>query len=181
MEREIIEPDLLKRLVSKGQMLLLEEQGKTIKAIECAEMIESTMDDIWDVITDFGNYTKFLPGVHSSKIISKNGDEIIAKFEVGLKFMGIGGSVKYSTKYKMNKPLLEMFDPNTNRFTSYWEIIDIGEKSKFILFYKSEVQDVKNLHPVLRFFIKNIPPVELAFHVAPVSMLLKAMKKKIEK
>ena len=170
----------LKDFIEKGQLLLLEEEKGKIKYRRCAMMVNTTIDKAWNVLSDFKRYPNFIPGVEKITIIDEFEDEATVKFVVGVKFMGIGGTVKYTLKYIFEKPKLEFTDPDTKERIGYWEIIPIDDK-KIILFYYDEAPDVKTIHPIVRFSIQKIPLIEIAFYVAPVSILVKAMKNHMEK
>ena len=56
--------------LKKGELIFLGEEGQYTSRL----LINSTMDNAWQVLTDYDNFAKFLPGVISSEIIESKGD-----------------------------------------------------------------------------------------------------------
>ena len=54
----------------KGNVILLGNNGK----YTCRVLVKSSMDNAWQVLTDYDNFSEFLPGVASSELIENNGD-----------------------------------------------------------------------------------------------------------
>lgn len=54
----------------KGEIVLLGKEGK----YTCRILVKSSMDNAWEVLTDYENFSEFLPGVSSSDLIENNGD-----------------------------------------------------------------------------------------------------------
>ncbi len=54
----------------KGEVILLGERGQ----YTCRVLTTSSMDNVWQVLTDYNRFSEFLPGVTSSELIVNNGD-----------------------------------------------------------------------------------------------------------
>ncbi|WP_019508438.1 SRPBCC family protein [Pleurocapsa sp. PCC 7319] len=54
----------------KGNVILLGDNGK----YTCRVLVKSSMDDAWQVLTDYDRFAEFLPGVSSSALLENNGD-----------------------------------------------------------------------------------------------------------
>ena len=54
----------------KGEVILLGEKGK----YTCRILATSSVDNAWQVLTDYDNFAEFLPGVESSELIEQQGD-----------------------------------------------------------------------------------------------------------
>ncbi|MUG92061.1 cyclase/dehydrase [Scytonema sp. UIC 10036] len=52
----------------KGQSLVTGEKGKYTARV----LVTTSLDTAWEVITDYNNFSKFLPNVVSSKVVSTN-------------------------------------------------------------------------------------------------------------
>ena len=58
-----------------GEVVFLGEKGE----YTCRILTNSSVEDAWQVLTDYENFSKFLPGVESSQLIEKKGDRIIVE------------------------------------------------------------------------------------------------------
>ena len=56
--------------LKKGELVFQGEAGNYTSRL----LITTTMDNAWQVLTDYENFAKFLPGVESSELIENNGD-----------------------------------------------------------------------------------------------------------
>ena len=54
----------------KGEVILLGDKGQ----YTCRILAKSSIDNAWQVLTDYNNFSEFLPGVASSELIENNGD-----------------------------------------------------------------------------------------------------------
>ena len=56
--------------LKKGELIFLGEDGNYTSRL----LITTSMDNAWQVLTDYENFAKFLPGVISSELLESNGD-----------------------------------------------------------------------------------------------------------
>lgn len=56
--------------LKKGELVFQGEGGNYTSRL----LITTTMDNVWQVLTDYENFAEFLPGVESSELIESNGD-----------------------------------------------------------------------------------------------------------
>ena len=61
--------------LKNGEVIFLGEKGK----YTCRILTNSSIEDAWQVLTDYENFSEFLPGVESSQLIEKKGDRIIVE------------------------------------------------------------------------------------------------------
>ena len=57
----------------KGEVIFIGEKGK----YTCRILTDSTIENAWQVLTDYENFAEFLPGIESSKLIEQQGDRAI--------------------------------------------------------------------------------------------------------
>ncbi len=57
----------------KGQSLVTGEKGKYTARV----LVTTSLDKAWEVVTDYNNFSKFLPNVVSSKVVSANKNQKI--------------------------------------------------------------------------------------------------------
>ena len=56
-----------------GEVIFIGEKGK----YTCRILTNSSVEDAWQVLTDYENFSEFLPGVESSQLIEKKGDRTV--------------------------------------------------------------------------------------------------------
>ena len=56
--------------LKNGELVFLGENGD----YTCRLLIETSIDNAWQVLTDYEHFAEFLPGVISSELIENNGD-----------------------------------------------------------------------------------------------------------
>ena len=59
----------------EGKVTLTGEQGQYV----CRILVNANLDSAWQVLTDYENFDKFLPGVAESELIQNNGDRKIVQ------------------------------------------------------------------------------------------------------
>lgn len=59
--------------LKQGKVTLTGQQGQYV----CRILVNSSLDNVWQVITDYDNFENFLPGVAESQLIQSNGDRKI--------------------------------------------------------------------------------------------------------
>ncbi len=178
LEQELDE-STLKILLNKGELIHLEEINGEIKYITLAILIDAPLDKVWKVLTDFENYPEFIPGHKDCKIIKKDNNEITVESAVEFKFMVIGSTVRYTTKYILKKPELIIIDTEINRETGRYKLIPINQGKRVVLFRTKEV-DRDNFTGVAKFLINKKPEMEFPLYLSPLRINMKAIKDRAE-
>jgi ribosome-associated toxin RatA of RatAB toxin-antitoxin module len=177
---QTLDESTLKLLLNRSELIHLEEENGKLKYIDYAIIIDVPLDKVWQVITDFENYPDFIPGQKVCKIINKQGNEMIVESAVEFKFMGVGSTVNYTTKYILNKPELIIFDTKKNRETGRYKFIPIDEGKRVVLFRTKEV-DRDNFTGVVKILINKKPEMESSLYLSPLRINMKAIKKRAER
>ena len=178
LEQELDE-STLKILLNKGELIYLEEENGKLKYIDYAILIDAQLDKVWNVLTDFENYPEFVPGQKVCKIIKRQGNEMIVKSAVEFKFMSIGSTVRYTTKYIFKKPELIIFDTKKNKETGNYKLVPIDKGKRVVLFRTKEV-DGDNLTGVAKILINKKPEMESSLYLSPLKINMKAIKERAE-
>jgi ribosome-associated toxin RatA of RatAB toxin-antitoxin module len=177
---QTLDESTLKVLLNRGELILLEEKNGKLKYIDYAILIDAPLDKVWQVITDFENYPDFIPGQKLCKIINKQGNVMIVESAVEFKFMGVGSTVNYTTKYILQKPELIIFDTKRNKETGRYKFIPIDEGKRVVLFRTKEV-DRDNFTGVVKILINKKPEIEFSLYLSPLRINMKAIKERAEK
>jgi len=178
LEQELDE-STLKILLNKGELILLEEENGELKYITMAILIDTPLDKVWQVLTDFENYPDFIPGHKDCKIIKKDNNEITVESAVEFKFMVIGSTVRYTTKYTLKKPELIIIDTKINRETGRYKLIPIDKGKRVVLFRTKEI-DGGNFTGAAKFLINKKPEMEFPLYLSPLRINIKAIKDRAE-
>ena len=59
--------------LKNGEVIFLGEKGKYV----CRILTNSSIEDAWQVLTDYENFSEFLPGVKSIELIEQQGDRTV--------------------------------------------------------------------------------------------------------
>jgi len=167
-------------MLGTGQVTLLSEEGNKIRGVMSAHLVKTTEDAAWNVLLDYDKYHRFLPGMTTSKVLSKKENEIVVKFVVGVKVMGVGGSVRYTYRFDVDRPYADVYDAGTGEIAGYWAILPTPDENEVILVHADIAKDVRSIHLFLRFLIDKLPTAEIGLHVSPVVMLVNRMKQRME-
>ena len=176
-----LDESTLKELLNRGELIHLEEENGKLKYIDYAILIDAPLDKVWQVITDFENYPDFIPGHKDCNIIKKDNNEITVESTVEFKFMVIGSTVRYTTKYILNKPELIIIDTEINREAGRYKLIPIDEGKRVVLFRTKEALDVDNFGRVAKFLVIQKPEIEFSLYLSPLRINMKAIKERAEK
>ena len=178
LEKTLNESDL-KRLLNKGELILINEENGRIKHIDYAILINAPLDTVWQVITDFESYPEFIPGHKVSKIIDRQDNEAMVKSVVEFKFMGIGSTVNYTTKYIINKPELITFDTKINRATGSYKLVPIDRGKHTVIFRSKDIVNNK-FTGITKILINKKPEMKASLYLTPLRINMKALKKRAE-
>jgi ribosome-associated toxin RatA of RatAB toxin-antitoxin module len=66
-------PVLERVALKEGKVILTGEQGQYV----CRILVNSNVDNVWQVLTDYDNFEEFLPGVAESELVQADGDRKI--------------------------------------------------------------------------------------------------------
>jgi ribosome-associated toxin RatA of RatAB toxin-antitoxin module len=66
-------PVLERVALKEGKVILTGKQGQYV----CRILVNSNVDDVWRVLTDYNNFEEFLPGVAESELVQIDGDRKI--------------------------------------------------------------------------------------------------------
>ncbi len=179
-EFKAIDRALLLAMVEKGQVTLMAEDCRRVTGILGAGLVNTTETNAWDVLLDYEAYSKYLPGIQSSKVLSHEGNTYVIKFVAGVRVMGVGGVVKYTYRIEFRKPYLDVYDAHTGAVVGFWAVLPTQKNGGIILMHGDVPKDVGSTNIVLKLLVEKLPTAELALNISPVSMLVNRMKLRME-
>lgn len=171
-------------LIEHGQLfnLIYNDKGELTHRM-CAVLANAPLDFVWNVITNFENYDKFVPGMLPPALRDEKKNEVTVDFILKINIiMGISSTQKYSTRYVLAKPILYMHDPeNSSSEPGFWKLVPVDGGKRTILYYYDPAPDLSKLGKLVDGVTKAKPELALALQVSPISILLNETKAYIEK
>lgn len=130
-----------------GEVTFLGENGTYI----CRILVDSTMDNAWDVLTDYDNFAEFLPGVESSQIIEITGDRKIFEQTNKIKTLifSVKSRIKVSTTESYPQQILfKAIDGDLDTLNGEWLLEPVSDypsapPSKVLLTHRVNVEPAK--------------------------------------
>lgn len=92
----------------------------------------TTIDQTWDVLTDYNNFSEFLPSVESSRILESEGDRAVVEQVAGLKVLFADMNSRICTEnIKIPKERIDfnLIDGDLKMMKGYWQLIPVQEDS----------------------------------------------------
>lgn len=183
--KEGIDRATITELAQKGQLmnLIYNDEGELTHRM-CAVVVNAGPDTVWDVITDYENYDKFIPDMAPPEIRErKAGGVTLVDFTLRIRIvMGVGTTQKYSTKFVPERPFLYRYDPgDPGAEPGFWELVPLEDGAKTLLFYYDTVPDLSRMGGLVSGLTSARPEFRIALQVSPMSILVSETKKYAEK
>ncbi|MBW4420256.1 MAG: cyclase/dehydrase [Myxacorys californica WJT36-NPBG1] len=109
----------------KGQPLVTGEKGRYMARV----LIPTSSDIAWSVLTDYGNLSKFMPNVASSKILSVNGNQkVVEQIDARQVFLlSIKSRIRSAiTEQAKSRIDFRQVDGDLQSLQGYWKIEPIA-------------------------------------------------------
>lgn len=112
-------------VLKSGQALVTGEKGNYVAKV----LVKSSQDAAWNVLTDYGSLSKFLPNVVSSKILESNGNrKVIEQVDARQIFLinvrsRIRSSVTETAKTRID---FQQVDGDLQKLQGYWTVEPIA-------------------------------------------------------
>jgi ribosome-associated toxin RatA of RatAB toxin-antitoxin module len=108
-----------------GQPLVTGEKGKYTAKV----LIQTSPDVVWSVLTDYGNFSKFLPNVVSSQILEANGNrKVVEQIDARQVFLvSVRSRVRSSITEKAKTRIdFQQLDGDLGSLKGYWTVQPIA-------------------------------------------------------
>ncbi len=181
-----IDQNTLARLMSGGQVVVVRENAAgRMSMITAGVLINRPPATVWQTVTDFANYPKFMPSVAECQIMADSGNVKDIRYKLRFKFLIFSFSANYvlRTYFKpadeMTWNLLSCEDNKIRQTYGSWRFFPIGGGKQTAAFY-SVYSDITNVVPGLGSFIKKDPSMEVAINSSSCLMVVKALKSRSE-
>jgi ribosome-associated toxin RatA of RatAB toxin-antitoxin module len=112
----------------KGELLISGEKGKYTAKV----LVNSSQETAWEVLTDYENFSKFMPNLASGKIIEANGNQKVVE-QVDIRRVlsinvqsRIRSAITETAKSRIN---FRQIDGDLQSLTGYWKIEPVAPYS----------------------------------------------------
>ncbi|NTW83504.1 MAG: cyclase [Chlorobiaceae bacterium] len=119
--------------------------------------INASPEKVWTAITDYDNLSSNLPKVISSRIISRDGNEIVLEQTGKTGILIFEKTVHFRLKAReeyLKKVSFEQLDGDFRIYRGEWNIETYPEIQGTVLFYKAEIKPVFFAPPILVSFVQ---------------------------
>lgn len=181
-----IDKATLARLIADGEIMIVREHpNDRLKMITSGILINRSMQTVYDTISDYGNYTKFMPSTDECEVVADNGNVKDVRFKINFKFIFFKFSAVYTLRNYLKPPdeitwkLLSSEKNKVKQSVGSWRLIPLNGGKQTAAFY-SLYSDISNVVPGLSSFIKREPSIEVALNASTCLLVLKAVKHRSE-
>ena len=182
--REELDTATIKKMAEYGQLinLIYNDEGELTHRMH-AVVINAPLDTVWDVITDYQNYDRFVPEMMPPEIRSSDDESTVVDFTLKIRIiMGVSSTQKYATEYIKEKPVLHMRNPDDPADKGgYWKLEPVEDGEKTLTFYFDPAPDLSKMGRLVEGITKSKPEFRIALQVSPVTILLNETKAYVEK
>jgi len=184
----------LVRLTESEQLIILHPQKKMVvpigdgkkqefdvRFVTTLSVINAPVQRVRDVVTDFLNYSEFMPQTESSKIISKAKDHVVLEIKLSVKVPLIHIGFRFTLDYFMApngditwSRIKGDIQGNVGRY----EFIALTpNRTMLVMTYWTELQGIGFL---MRLLLRMQPDLKLAIPISSGSLIVDAIKKRCE-
>ena len=173
-----IDPNSLMPLLKRGELSLIESNSKGgLKQVTMAVLINAPSEKVYDTITDYANFKRFMPNIADINVGKTEGDTTEIDYEIDVPIKNI----KYTLRHRHTpKKSVEMSLVKGDIKTGSWryDLFPVGEKT--VMFY-SLVTDVSETSWLVKQVIRSQPTMGHALNVATGIVIVKAVKLEAER
>ena len=159
--------------------------GKTrefdVRFVTTLSVIDSPIQRVREVVTDFMNYHEFMPQMESSKIISRTKDHVVHEAKLSVKVPLIHIGFRFTLDYFMAPDgdiTWSCVEGDIQGNVGRYEFIALTpDRTMIIMTYWAELQGIGFL---MRLLLRMQPDLELAIPISSGSLIVDAIKKRCE-
>jgi len=180
-----IDPLQVSMLAKQGSLLVIKyKDDGTLKEVVAGALVEAPLEAVWDTLSDFESYPKFMPQTTAMKVVKKISDsqfqtEQTIKVEIWV--------LKVAITYQH----LQMLDPGKSIRFHYvsgdlpgtygrYDLVELPGKKQTLVFY-SLYSNLTALPWPIGPIMKSQPDFLTSVNVSTTSMVVKAVKAEAEK
>ncbi|MCX7943410.1 MAG: SRPBCC family protein [Deltaproteobacteria bacterium] len=164
-------------LLNKGELGFIEDSKQRPKQVSLFTVIEATLDEVWDVLTDYEHYTEIFPSVLECKIAKREGDTVFVDYKLD--------AVLYSIKYRLKhdhypKKRIDISVVSGDLKSGEYRYDIHPFENKTILIYSIKAS-ATNTSFLLRRIVKKQPTMDEAINISTAIITLNNIKEAIKR
>jgi len=148
----------IKQLLEGEILIDLEFLPDDVVGVSGNIYINATHDKVWATLTDYDNLSKNLPKVISSRVVARNGKEIILSQTGKTGIFIFEKTLHFSLKVREEYPKKISFEQEEGDFSVYrgnWVLESCGTESGILLSYNAEIKPHFFAPPILVSFVQR--------------------------
>lgn len=180
-----LDPNQVALLASQGSLLIVKlKPDRHLKEIVACAVVNAPIDVVWNLLTDFENYPRFMPQTTAMKILSTPSEnQRITEQTIMVEI--------YVLKVRLTYQHLQKLEPNKRIRFSYisgdlpgtyggWDLVEVPGKNQTIIFY-SLYSNLTSLSWPIGPIMRAQPDFLTSVNVSTGSMVVKAVKEEAER
>jgi len=169
-------------LLEKGELSLVESyRSGRLRQVTVVALVKAAPLKVWDVLTDYENYIKFMPNLDEIEITKRQGADVFIEYELEVPGPNMDYTLIHHHLPKTRIDITLADDEGDIQTGAWrWELIPHDNGGQTILVY-SLYTDVRESSWVLRQIMKSQPSLEHGLNVATGLVTIRAIKKRAEK
>lgn len=160
-----------------GQMMILEMEPERLYRIG-STLIDAPLEKVWEVLTDFENWSEFVPMMTKSKIAQRKENRVTLDITLTTRLLMIPFHYSYTMVYELEKPKVFILCPEKLEKTGFYKLLSMGEKT--LLIVSEQAPCLEEMGGLIALIARVVPGAELALHLSPQFVFLEAMRGRAE-
>jgi ribosome-associated toxin RatA of RatAB toxin-antitoxin module len=179
---ETLDPAALMPLLKRGVLSLVESRpGGRLKQATVIGLVQASPDRVWDVLTGYGYYTRFMPNLAELEVVARRGDDVVVAYELEVPGSNLEYSLRHHHHASHRRIDIELADDegDLTRGAWRWELLELADGSQTLLVY-TLYSDVRESSWFLRQALKSQPSLEHGLNVATGLVTVRAVQARAE-
>lgn len=173
----------LLKMVGTDKFAYIDRSGGGERAV-VGMIVDAPPATVWDVLTDFENYTKYLRECTSVKVKNNTGKAATVSFKMSLLKAGpVNLTSDYTLTYTLDKGKRIEFATASDKgkgLNGAWELIPAKGGKRTVLFYDA-YSDFKSAGSLAKHMVERSPSLQIAVNLANAMIYVEQIKRAAEK
>jgi len=178
-----LDMETIKNLAKKGGIIVVGRGVGICKPyVSAITYIEKDKEIVYDVVSDFDNYDKFMPMVDNIKTLSKIDNTSIVDYHLSMNLLVSKKKVWYRLRHKYFKPERISWDLDKGDMDAIeggWDFLSMGKAETLGIY--SFCSTVRSMGFLMELILNKFPQIETGIQVATGATVTNSIKDWIEK
>jgi ribosome-associated toxin RatA of RatAB toxin-antitoxin module len=180
---DTVDPNTLKKLVGSGQIVMIDEHPDgTLKLVTGATHVQSTPQEVWKIITDYGAYPEWMPQTSEVTVSNQQGDSRDVHYQLDFEFSVITKRVEYTVRHRWtdNRRIdWTLVEGDFKTAVGSWELVSTDGGAGTLVFF-STYTNLDSMGWIVKALLKEQPTMDIAIQGSTALMAVKAVKERAE-